>query len=166
MCSLCSSLAVTPRPIASVAPTLPSLPLELVQLILGFAVPPPGYDEWAVRKSVLCMLSLVCRRWRETYQRQLFGDVVLRTVDSAHRFKYAVSAAALGSLVKTIRVGSQWEKQPISFNGDASKYQLGDVFRRCPDLKTLQVGRMENLSEGDLAAAISELLSDLSLMVD
>lgn len=151
----CSPAAVTP---SSTASALPSLPLELVQLILDFTIPPPGYEEWTTRKSVLRTLALVCRRWRQTYQSQLFGDVVLRSVDSAGRFREALDTAALAYMVTTIRVGSQWEGELKGFDGDASKYELGDIFRRCPKLKTLYIGRMDNVGEGDLMKATSELL--------
>ncbi|ORY45849.1 hypothetical protein BCR35DRAFT_311075 [Leucosporidium creatinivorum] len=156
-----SSSALSASSAASDATSLPSLPLELVQLILDFAVPPPGYGEWTERKSILHAFALVSRRWRETYQPQLFGDVVLRTANSALRFKESAGNVKLAKLVNTIRVGSQWEGQPKGFDGDASKCQLGDIFRRCTSLKTLQIGRMDNVDEQDIAAA--ERLESLAI---
>lgn len=128
---------------------LPALPLELIHLIVTFALPPAGYEHFSTRSTYLRSLSLVSRNWTWT-QSLLFEDVLLRSPRAATRLSSTVqSNARLAKTVRVLRLGAQWER--LDRTGDGGLYHLGELLATCSNVRELQIGRIGGIDVEDLS---------------
>mgnify|MGYP001560377013 CR=1 FL=1 len=89
--------------------TLPVLPPELIIAITAASVPPPAYDTFTNRSSVLRSYALVSRTWRPVAQHELFSHVVLSTggrkAEQLVRSLRERQGDGLAGRVRSIRLG-------------------------------------------------------------
>lgn len=77
---------------------LPSLPPELLDLILSYAIPPPSRSSGPIRTRLLLSLSLVSRDWRAFAQARLIRDITLSTEKQALKLNKLFDRGVLNPL--------------------------------------------------------------------
>lgn len=96
---------------------LPTLPLEIVALIIISGLPFKRFASFRERYCVLLAYSLVSHAWRELAQARLFRHVWLATQEHAHRFVRALELTGRGPGVRSVRFGSsRWASWLVSTN--------------------------------------------------
>jgi hypothetical protein len=153
--SLPSPTQPSPPSTTPLAP-FPSLPTELVFLVIHLALPPPNYTDWQERSSLLRAFCLVNSGWRRWAQRKLFAHVVLPNEDHARRWLLMREeggreerAGAGGYAVTSLRIG---DKEAASAEARYVE-KLGELLRSCPGLEELWMWNVWVLRVGELAYA-------------
>ena len=132
---------------------VPSLPLELIIVIIQATLPPPSYDSFILRSAQLRSYSLVSRDWHSIAQPELFAHVVLSTggmrADQLVRsIEYNVG---LRNLVRSIRLGGGEQKV-------LGKGEMGALLDACECVEELLISGWANCDLAWLMKGQSKLM--------
>ncbi|GAA6013361.1 hypothetical protein JCM10207_000868 [Rhodosporidiobolus poonsookiae] len=142
---------------------VPALPLELTQLIVALAVPPPSFDLLGQqRQRTLARCARVCKGWLWA-QEVLYGEVLLADVGQIKLFARTLRddkrdrRATLASQVRVLRIGTEWDMR--EWYAPAVKRDIVDILRRCRRLHSLFIYRADDLELNDTLQQLDSLRS-------
>ncbi|GAA6018110.1 hypothetical protein JCM10207_006084 [Rhodosporidiobolus poonsookiae] len=134
----------------------PTLPVELWQLVLAYAFPPPSCDADGVRtrQRNLAPLAHVCKSW-SWVRDALYEHVALGTAEQAQALARTLDARdGLAATVKTLCLGVP-SAETVAADSNGAGFILRNLLQKCQRVETLILNKVEGIALGDLAASSS-----------